>query len=65
MFIFIIIYNSSKIYLQFPRFPYKFELFMTSKMAAIAVAILDDVVGPPAVPKPIIFTLSCRSHERL
>ena len=58
MFNCIIFYNCSKIYLQFMRFSDKFKLLVKSKMAAILAAILDDVTGPPAVPWPIIFTLS-------
>ena len=46
MFNYILLYNSSKTYLQFIHFPDKFEFLFKSKIAAILVAILDDVTDP-------------------
>ena len=46
MFNCIIIYSSSKKYLQFLSFLGKFEFLVKSKIAAILAAILDDVTDP-------------------
>ena len=46
MFNFIIFYNSSKTYLQFPNVPNTLEFLVKSKMAAMWAAILDDVTDP-------------------
>ena len=43
---YIVFYNSSRKYFQFPRFPDKFEFLAKSKMAVILAAILDGVKGP-------------------
>ena len=52
MFNCIIFYNSSKIYVQFLRFPEKFELLLKSRMVAILAAILDDFTGPQQCHNP-------------